>query len=598
MTIFLQNTTLIVTFTFIYIKLQVFFVESKVKKEIWLVVAVILASTLSILTMFNPFKLTGYIFDLRSVPIFFISYTLGWKVGLVSMIAPALFRWNAGAVGAFHGIFQGIILPAMVGSIFAMGQDQSNPFKTIKVKRILKAFFSYSLLKYLLMGSTLDLQLTEWLIITFNMILFSTFTLICIVAIINDFNKTKKAEKTLRISEERYKKLVELLPDGVLVYRNNKVVLANTAAAELMGLIPNAGVGQFNEIENKEQMKQITCIVEDFVQGKIDGTSVEHQIVLKDGKELSVEIRSIAFTSVGELFIINVIRDISSIRRAERLEEIVKQEKKLVEEIVQYDQLKTEFFANLSHELKTPLNLIYSTVQIMEIESKDHDQIPTENLNKRMKVLRQNCSRMIKLSNNLIDITKIDAGYFNLEMQRCNIVSVIEDISMSVAEYMKNKNITLVFDTNVEEKFILVDPNAMERIMLNLLSNAIKFSKADNEITINLWDQGEQIVISVKDEGQGIPKDKLEVIFERFRQADKLLNRRHEGSGIGLSLVKSLVSMHGGTITVKSEYGIGSEFIIVLPTQDDIPANNHPIDEHKSTSVESIKIEFSDIYSI
>jgi signal transduction histidine kinase len=180
-------------------------------------------------------------------------------------------------------------------------------------------------------------------------------------------------------------------------------------------------------------------------------------------------------------------------------------------------------------------------------------------------------------------------------MQDYNIVSVVEDITLSVAEYVEDKGIKFIFDTNVEEKVISCDPDNIERIMLNLISNAVKFTDKGDLISVVVLDQGDNVQISVKDTGVGIPEDKLQVIFERFRQADNSLSRDHEGSGIGLSLVKALVEMHGGTIKVKSSLGQGSEFIIKLPVRrtDNPMALEQNIFYKNNT--EKISIEFSDI---
>lgn len=591
--------TLIISFTFIYIKLKNTLITKKFNKVLLLALAASLTSFLSVLTMGNPFEFSGYRFDLRSVPIFVVSYTMGWKIGLISSILPILYRWSVSGNGAWYGISQGIILPILIGSYFGHHRNSRRLYEHISIKNILKAFIIFSLTKDLLVSFTLGIPPFEAWVISASMTGFSILTLLSIVIIINDSNKREISEKNLRISEERYKKLVEMLPDGVIVYREDEIVMANTAAAELMGVDRKALVkSPENSTEARDADKEVNEIIAAFVQRKIASASIQHQFLLNNGREIDVEIRAISLTSEGEDFVINLLRDISSIKRAQRLEERMKQEKKLYDEIVEYDRLKTEFFANLSHELKTPLNLLYSTVQLLDIEASEKQCIDSTIIHKRTKVFRQNCCRMIKLTNNLIDITKIDSGYFTLELQPCNIVSIVEEITLSVAEYIKNHDIDLVFDTDVEEKIIPVDPNAMERIILNLLSNAIKFSKANNEITINLYDHGEYVIISVKDKGQGIPKDKVDVIFERFRQADKLLNRRYEGSGIGLSLVKGLVTIHGGEISVESEYGEGSEFIIKLPAVSSIEVvDKGPRDELKSKYVESINIEFSDIYT-
>ncbi|MPN48645.1 Adaptive-response sensory-kinase SasA [bioreactor metagenome] len=185
-----------------------------------------------------------------------------------------------------------------------------------------------------------------------------------------------------------------------------------------------------------------------------------------------------------------------------------------------------------------------------------------------------------------------------LNLQKANIVEVIENITLSTAEYVESKSRDLIFDTDTEEKIMNFDLEKMERIMLNLISNATKFTKPGDKIEVNIYDKGESILISVKDTGTGISQDNLQQIFQRFKQVGPLLSRTHEGSGIGLSMVKSLVEMHDGTISAKSKYGEGTEFIIELPVktilEEDIsePLNKSP----HQINVEKIQIEFSDIY--
>ena len=172
---------------------------------------------------------------------------------------------------------------------------------------------------------------------------------------------------------------------------------------------------------------------------------------------------------------------------------------------------------------------------------------------------------------------------------------MIEDITLSIADYVENKGIKLIFDTNVEEKITAVDGDKIERIMLNLLSNAVKFTNSGGQILVNVIDKGETVSIIVKDTGTGIPEDKKNLIFERFGQVDKTLSRNREGTGLGLCLVKSFVELHGGTIAIESQVGLGSSFIIDLPVKHvEKNAENKAFYE---TDTERINIEFSDIYS-
>jgi signal transduction histidine kinase len=213
--------------------------------------------------------------------------------------------------------------------------------------------------------------------------------------------------------------------------------------------------------------------------------------------------------------------------------------------------------------------------------------------------MKQNCYRLLRLVNNLIDITKIDAGYFQIYETNNNIISLIEDITLSVADYIESKGLSLTFDTDIEEKIIACDPDKIERIVLNLLSNAVKFTQPGGEIMVIVEDGTENICIRVKDSGRGIPEDKLNSIFERFVQVDKSLTRDHEGSGIGLSIVKTLVELHGGTVYAKSMEGHGTGIIIHIPCKlvEKTGSQTHYSNSIEKNNIEKINIEFSDIYS-
>lgn len=244
---------------------------------------------------------------------------------------------------------------------------------------------------------------------------------------------------------------------------------------------------------------------------------------------------------------------------------VIEENKKLLEEAVQYDKLKTEFIANISHELRTPLNIIFSTVQLFNMMISNGQDVNTDKAINYTNTMKQNCYRLTRLVNNLIDITKIDSGYMKLNLRNQDIVQVVEEITQSTIEYAESMSREIIFDTDQEEKIMAFDEEKLERILLNLISNAIKFTEPGDKISVTLYDKDDHVIICVRDTGRGIPEDQLEHIFQRFKQVDSLLSRNHEGSGIGLSLVKALVEMHYGTIEVKSKYGEGTEIIICLP---------------------------------
>lgn len=297
--------------------------------------------------------------------------------------------------------------------------------------------------------------------------------------------------------------------------------------------------------------------------------------------------------------IIGVLMDITDRKVSEQLKQSISEDKHMIDELLKYDRIKTEFFSNISHELRTPLNVILGAVQLLEMYSqKDQYVVSQGKLIKNVTSIKQNCLRLLRLLNNLIDITKIDAQAFEIYLKNKNIVSIVEEITLSILDYANNKGITLEFDTEMEEKIIACDEEKIERIMLNLLSNAIKFTPNGGKICVNVYNRGNEVCIMVKDTGIGIPRDRQNEIFERFSQVNSMFTKFHEGSGIGLSLVKDLVKMHDGMITVKSELGKGTAFYVSLPNklvrESDIQKQSA---FERQVGLEGIQLEFSDIYA-
>jgi signal transduction histidine kinase len=281
------------------------------------------------------------------------------------------------------------------------------------------------------------------------------------------------------------------------------------------------------------------------------------------------------------------------------VEESLKKRTQELNETVEYEKLRTAFFTNISHELRTPLNVIFSAEQMLGLLLKDSNPHGNQkDIDQYMTMIKQNCYRLIRLIGNLIDMTKVDAGCLQADLKNHDIIKVVEDITLSVAKYIENMNINLTFDTDVEEKIIACDPDKIERIMLNLLSNAVKFTPAGGDIYVNIHEREGFAAICVKDTGIGVPPDMKDLIFEKFVQVDKSTSRNREGSGIGLSIVKSLVELHEGSISLESEQGMGAEFIIKIPDRmvdcDDKGDEYSMVQEDRSA--EKINIEFSDIY--
>ncbi len=410
-------------------------------------------------------------------------------------------------------------------------------------------------------------------------------------------SQRKYIEELLFKNDTCYNLLIENARDAIIIHRKDKIVFANESAAELLICSNN------NELQNlninsfilKEEQKKIRNKLELVYRNKRDIVCVEQVIQNNKRKKINVESISTYIIYNNKPAILSILRDITSQKQVEKLQKDVEKNIELLNESREYNKLITDFLANISHELKTPLNVIFTAVQILDLYKKDAESYDKKE--QYIKVIKQNCYRLMRLINNLLDTTKLDSGYLKLNLVNCNIVNLVEEITLSVVYYAESKNINIIFDTDVEEKIMAVDPDKIERIVLNLLSNAIKFTGGGGNIYVTVKDFEDNIIISVKDTGIGIPEDKIENIFDRFVQVDKTLRRNKEGSGIGLYLVKSFVNMHEGTINIQSEIGKGSEFIINIPiklVKEDLEKENNVF---YSPSKEYVDMEFADIYS-
>ncbi len=414
-----------------------------------------------------------------------------------------------------------------------------------------------------------------------------------------DITKKRKIEEELKQINNKYEKLLELLPDTITITKGKGITYINDIGAKILGFAsPHDVIGkdidEFIIIDNQEEIRNKLFYNDRSI--NIDGKPVEISIKTINGNLIEAESLSVCLKDGDEETLMTLSRDITERKKAEIIRKESEENLKLLNEAMEYDKMKNEFFANVSHELRTPLNVIMGVLQLLGLYT-NRESNQCSAFDRYIKMMRQNCYRLLRLINNLIDITKIDAGFFNIKLVKCNIVKIVEDITLSIAEYVEANGLALEFDTNEEEKIISCDPDQMERIILNLLANSIKFTNPGGKISVAVETEENAVKIIIKDTGIGIPKDQLDIIFERFRQIDGTLARDHSGSGIGLSLVKSLVEMHGGSIAVESEMEIGTKFIIKLPLNGN---NASKVDEsiNSNGNIDKIKIEFSDIYSV
>lgn len=274
------------------------------------------------------------------------------------------------------------------------------------------------------------------------------------------------------------------------------------------------------------------------------------------------------------LIIITIViyRTINSVKRLDNLvknktlqltKEMEKNDK-LLKKVIELEKRKNNYFVNLSHELRTPLNLISSTEQLVTELNKSKDGIGKSKLNGCMQVVRRNTNRLLNLINNIIDTAKIESGSYQLNIREHDIVYIVEEATLSLKDYIERKGIELIIDPEMEEKIIKCDEHEIERCIVNLVSNAAKFTPEGGTIEVTIEDLDEKVKIIVKDTGIGIDKKYHDSIFNRFNQVIDQGAESKGGSGLGLTITKQIIDMHGGQISVESELGKGCKFIIIL----------------------------------
>ncbi|MGL6175161.1 MAG: ABC transporter substrate binding protein [Cellulosilyticaceae bacterium] len=271
---------------------------------------------------------------------------------------------------------------------------------------------------------------------------------------------------------------------------------------------------------------------------------------------------------------------------------VARKNRKLYEAAKVRAQVRVDFITGISHDLKTPINVIKSSVQLIDLID---GEVKRSYLDYRLNVIMQNANRLERLVANLIDTVKLEeTDCYQIQLKNTNIVAVVEDVCLGALDYMKQRELTFVFDTEEEEIEVAIDREKIERVILNLLSNAIKFTPKGGNISVSIERASDQVKISIEDSGIGIDKDKVDKVFSKFYQVDNELTRPGEGSGIGLYIVKKLIELHEGEVTLSSTKGEGTTFVILLPVRV-LEANAHEGKEGKIDARQMIELELSDL---
>ena len=372
-----------------------------------------------------------------------------------------------------------------------------------------------------------------------------------------------RGEKIKDLTEEinfhaQYAEVVlNSIADGVYSTDLNRVIKTWSRGAEgITGWKAEEIIGHpcFDFLKHTDDEGKVLCDVDCPIAQTLrtgQDTAKEATVLTKSGKRIPVSI------TVGPIFdeegnvigAVEVFRDISK-------------EKELLESIKRANALKDQFLANVSHELRTPLNSIIGFSELLK------EQLVGPLNEKQLHYVQnilQSAEHLLSIINDILDLSKVEAGMMEVKPEVISLKDLIESSLTMVGERAAKHRISLSMEIGEGIGTVRTDPTRLKQILFNLLSNAVKFTPDGGSVSVKARKLDGEIQISVSDTGIGIPKEKMEEIFEPFVQLDGSLSRRYEGTGLGLALTRRLVELLGGRIWVESQLGKGSAFHFTIP---------------------------------
>ncbi|HOW14124.1 PAS domain S-box protein [Methanosarcina sp.] len=378
-----------------------------------------------------------------------------------------------------------------------------------------------------------------------------------LIVYIRDITERKKAEKALKESEENFRTLVNNTLDGILILNfEGEVITANAAVGKMFGLdLKNVAGKSITKYLAPESVPKAIADQINVLNDKGGYLSV-YRAISASGEPFWIEGLGTKIIYQNQPANIVVIRDITARKEAEDALICAKTAAEAA------NRTKSEFLTNMSHELKTPLNSIIGFSDLL----KEGIAGPlNEKQSRYAQFISTSGKNLLNIINDILELSKAEAGEADLNLEEFSVDDSINKVISNSLPQIQKKNIKFNYNSENRDLWISADENKFRKIISSLLSNAVKFTPAEGSIEISSRQEGNLAIITVKDTGIGIPEDDLDNIFKPFVQLDPSLSRIFEGTGLGLTLVKRYVEMHGGSISVESKEGKGSSFRIELP---------------------------------
>ena len=385
--------------------------------------------------------------------------------------------------------------------------------------------------------------------------------IVALLGVVREVTREVAAERKLRESEAAYRLIMEEATDMISRHdRNGITTFVSPAVRQVLGYAPEDIVNRpVSDFAHPDDLKGATSSILD-THATDTAITFEHRRRHRDGHFVWLEsrVRYVLNSETGEPeHAISVTRDISR-RKAFEDELLAAREKA---ESANYT--KSRFLANMSHELRTPLNAIIGFSDIMVREM--FGPIGNQRYAEYAKLVHESGSLLLDLINDLLDMSKIEAGKYELHLEDFQVSEPIDAALQMLSSRAAEKSLVLSSNVAPENLSLRADQRVVKQVLLNLLSNAVKFSNTGGRIEVRAKQGDGAMVLSVEDNGIGIPPEFLSKIAQPFEQASNDPARTHGGSGLGLALVKSLVALHGGEFGVESTLGKGTRVTVTLP---------------------------------